>query len=144
MLNKKFLFTLLMIFFTSCDSKQVEIQYFNYADATDNIQKKISITEISRLNPNDKTLGGVIMIGNTTIPIVGSLSTNYHDMKNVYIKIEFKEQIEMVRMVFNVNDFPKGFFDNVIVYKDDEQSIKDEKIINQRIIVNRFLTEREK
>jgi len=143
MFNKKVLFTLFIIFFTSCDSKQVEIQYFNYIDTTDNIQKKVSITEISRLNPNDQSVGGVIMIGNTTIPIVGSLSTNHHNMMNVFFKIEFKEQIEMKRIVFNVNDFPKRFFNNVIVYKDDEQSIKDKKIVNQRILVNRFLNSKE-
>jgi len=109
------LFIVIALFY-SCDSREVEIQYFDHYDTITNIQKRISIVEILTINQI------------LEIP-----------RYNIIIKIESDDQIKMKRVVYDFYEFPNGFFDNLIIYKDDDENIKTQKRINQRIIIYKIL-----
>ena len=107
-LNKSILFCLLILF-CSCNTKQVEVQYFDYYDTIDNIQKRISIDKILISNNN---------------------------VADVYFKIEFNNRFEIKQIAYNIN---VQSINDIIVYKNDMLDVKNAKIVNQRILLKELI-----
>jgi uncharacterized membrane protein len=143
------LLIILTILLISCNNQQVETIWYENIK----LDAQISIKEVSfTRRPNNKSGGGVVIIGKYTLPIAFSYSKDSRGCYwNVYFEIKQNEtdEVNIVHMVFAENDFPSNFFgvrdrpSNIVVYRDDTEDQRQSKINHQRIIIAKLMEQME-